>query len=74
MTSLLPASGVAKGGRGGATAPPIAKKTFSEKGLIRREIWWGGGGGGYTLQSSKLKLIKYVSTEGNDDILEELDL
>jgi hypothetical protein len=25
-------SGVAKGGRGGAVAPPIAKKTFSEKG------------------------------------------
>ena len=32
------------------------------------------GGGGVHVTSSKLKLIKYVSTEENDDILEELDL
>jgi hypothetical protein len=31
-------------------------------------------GGGVHVTSSKLKLIKYVSTEENDDILEELDL
>jgi hypothetical protein len=32
------------------------------------------GGGGTPVTCSKLKLIKYVSTEENDDILEELDL
>ena len=31
---------------------------------------WGGGGGGVHVTCSKLKLIKYVSTEEND---EELD-
>jgi thioredoxin-related protein len=31
------------------------------------------GGGGH-VTPSKLKLIKYVATEENDDILEELDL
>ena len=65
-------SGVAKGGQGGATAPPppIAKKTFSEKAKSVEKL----GGGGIHVTSSKLKLIKYVSTEENDDILEELDL
>ena len=62
-------SGVAKGGRGGASAPPIAKKNSLKKAKSVEKL---GGGGGYTLQSSKL--IKYVSTEENDDILEELDL
>ena len=33
-----------------------------------------GGGGGVHVTCSKLKLIKYVSTEEKDDILEELDL
>ena len=32
------------------------------------------GGGGVHVTCSKLKLIKYVSTEEKDDILEELDL
>ena len=58
-------SGVAKGGR----APPQSQKNHSLKKAKSIEKL---GGGGYTLQSSKL--IKYVSTEENDDILEELDL
>ena len=33
-----------------------------------------GGGGGVHVTCSKLKLIKNVSTEEKDDILEELDL
>ena len=67
-------SGVAKAGaRVGAVAPPpIAKKPFSEKCKIRREVG-GWGGGGVRVTFSKLKLIKYVSTEENDDILVELD-
>ena len=48
--------------------PPIATKTILSE---RLNPWrnWGGGG-----TRSKLKLIKYVSTEEKDDILEELDL
>ena len=37
-------SGIAKGGRGGATAPPIVPKQFSRKVKIRGGIVVGGGG------------------------------
>jgi hypothetical protein len=47
-----------------------AIKTYSSRKYFWREI----GGGGVQVISSKLKLIKYVSTEENDDILEVLDL
>jgi hypothetical protein len=36
-------SGIAKGGRGGATAPPIVPKQFSRKVKIRGGIVVGGG-------------------------------
>jgi hypothetical protein len=49
--------------------PQTRHKNHSRKGQIRREI----GGGGVHVTCSKLKLIKYVSTEEKDDILEELD-
>ncbi len=39
-------SGVAKVGRGGAIAPPIASKTILAKSLNPYSSW-GGGGGGY---------------------------
>jgi hypothetical protein len=46
----------------------IATKTILSERLNPYRIWgWGGGEGG-------TKLIKYVSTEEKDDILEELDL
>ena len=53
----------------GGTAPLIEKK-HSLKKAKSVETW----GGGVHVTSSKLKLTKYVSTEENDDILEELDL
>ena len=37
--------GVAKGGQGGATAPPIAKKNHSLKKAKSIEKWGEGGGG-----------------------------
>ena len=59
-------SGVAKGGR----PPPQSQKNHSLKKAKSVEKL----GGGVHVTSSKVKLIKYVSTEENDDILEELDL
>jgi ribulose 1,5-bisphosphate synthetase/thiazole synthase len=47
----------------------IATKTILSERLNPYRIWGGGGGGG-----GGTKLIKYVSTEEKDDILEELDL
>jgi hypothetical protein len=66
---FVKSSGVAKGGRGGATAPPNRKKHSLKKAKSVEKL-----GGGVHVTSSKLKRIKYVSTEENDDILEELDL
>jgi hypothetical protein len=72
MYVLIISSGVAKGGgREVATAPPNRKKKHSLKKAKSVEKFLGGG---VHVTSSKLKLIKYVSTEENDDILEELDL
>jgi hypothetical protein len=63
-------SGVAKGGaRGEDRPPPNRKKNSLKKAKSVEKL-----GGGVHVTSSKLKLIKYVSTEENDDILEELDL
>jgi hypothetical protein len=56
------------GARGGDRPPPI-EHNHSLKKAKSVEKW-----GGVHVTSSKLKLIKYVSTEENDDILEELDL
>ena len=39
-------SGVAKGGRGGAVAPPIVSKTALVKSSNPGKYWGGGGGGG----------------------------
>ena len=65
-------SGVAKGGRGGQLPPPPqSQKNHSLKKAKSVEKL---GGGGVHVTCSKLKLIKYVSTEENNDILEELDL
>ena len=61
------------GGRGGATAPLNRHKNHSlKKAKSVEKLFWGGGGVHVTC--SKLKLIKYVSTEEKDDILEELEL
>ena len=59
-----------QGGARGGDRPPNRKKTHSLKKAKSVEKFWGG----VHVTSSKLKLIKYVSTEENDDILEELDL
>jgi hypothetical protein len=61
-------SGVA---RGGDRPPPIATKNHSLKKAKSVEKL---GGGGLHVACSKLKLIKCVSSEEKDDILEELDL
>ena len=53
--------------------PPIATKTILGKAKSVEKLG-GGGGGGVHVTCSKLKLIKYVSTEEKDDILGELDL
>jgi hypothetical protein len=67
-------SGVAEGrrGRGGdrPPPPPNRKKNYLKKAKSVEKL----GGVGVHVTSSKLKLIKNVSTEENDDILEELDL
>ena len=62
--------------QGGATAPspqspqkPINHSLKKSKSVQKLER-----GGGVHVTCSKLKLIKYVSTEENYDILEELDL
>jgi hypothetical protein len=60
-----------QGGARGSDRPPQSKKNHSLKKAKSVEKL---GGGGVHVTSSKLKLIKYVSTEENDDILEELDL
>ena len=60
-------SGVAKGGR----PPPQSQKKHSLKKAKSVEKL---GGGGVHVTSPKLKLIKYVATKENDDILEEHDL
>jgi hypothetical protein len=67
-------SGVAKGWR--LPPPPNRHKNHSLKKAksVEKVCVWGGGGGGVHVTCSKLKLIKYVSTEEKDDILEELDL
>jgi hypothetical protein len=56
------------GSGGGATAPPPPNrhKNHSMQKAKSVEKFWGGG----HITCSKLKLIKYVSTEEND---EELD-
>jgi hypothetical protein len=58
-----------QGGARGGDHPPIAKKNSLKKAKSVEKL-----GGGVHVTSSKLKLIKYVSTEENNDILEELDL
>ena len=69
MLQQYSGSGVAKGGR----SPPQSQKKHSLK--KAKSVEKLGGRGGVRVTSSKLKLIKYVSTEENDDnhILEELD-
>ena len=59
------------GARGGGRSPQSQKKHSLKKAKSVEKL----GGGGVCVTSSKLKLIKYVSTEENDDnhILEELD-
>ncbi len=54
MHILYVIRGVAKGGQGGATAPPIAKKNRSLKKAKSVEKW----GGGVHVTFPKLKLIK----------------
>ena len=56
----------------GEGPPHQSQKKHSLKKVKSVEKLGGGGGGHVT--SSKLKLIKYVSTEENDDIVEEVDL
>jgi hypothetical protein len=60
------------GGEGGRPPPQSQKNHYLKKAKSVEKL--GGGEGGVHVTSSKLKLIKYVSTEENDDILEELDL
>jgi hypothetical protein len=69
MLSLITLMG-GGGEGGGASAPPQSKKTSLKKAKSVEKF----RGRGVHVTSSKLKLIKYVSTEENDDILEELDL
>jgi hypothetical protein len=59
--------------------PPQSPQNHSLRKAKSAEKLGGGGGGGggrgeVHVTCSKLKLIKYVSTEEKDDILEELDL
>jgi hypothetical protein len=60
-----------RGGEGGTTAPLNRHKNHSLKKAKSVEKLLGGG---VDVTCSKLKLIKYVSTEEKDDMLEELDL
>ena len=46
-------SGVAKGGRGGATAPPIVFQAIPVKSLNPGRNLLGGGGGGVMMLRSK---------------------
>jgi hypothetical protein len=57
------------GARGGRSPPQSQKNYYLKKAKSVEKL-----GVGVHVTSSKLKLIKYVSTEENDDILEVLDL
>ena len=60
-----------QGGARGGDRPPNRKKNHSLKKAKSVEKL---GEGGVHVTSPKLKLIKYVATKENDDILEEHDL
>ena len=59
-----------QGGARGGDRPPNRKKKHSLKKAKSVERL----GGGVHVTSPKLKLIKYIATKENDDILEEHDL
>jgi hypothetical protein len=72
ITCTVPdCSGIAKGGTKGARPPPNRHTNHSLKKAKSVDKFFFGG---VHVTCSKLKLIKYVSTEEKDDILEELDL